>query len=369
MQNDKLIKLYIGCGTQIKEGYYNIDQYVYASGVIQMDIFNLSFESDSVDEIFTEHMLEHIGKYEVPLALKEWARVLKPDGKLVMNLPNIEWCMQQWLAKPEDERWGWQLDTIFGLQTHPGEFHKTGFTAPRLQQLLKVAGFQNINISNYWSHAQSCFWVEASKGYCTSAVNCLASIVVPWWDHSELLELWEQNLKYLPDTEIIFIDNGSEPKGKAALEEFCSRQNIKLLRNETNRGFAAANNQGVKLATGEYIIHLNNDVEIIDSPIEYLCNLAAEGLAGPWMKNELGEFYLEGWALCIKRYLLEALGGWCEDYGPGYWEDVDLCHRARLAGYSLTPVQDINRLIHHIRSATGHDGRIDHCGWCIFPAL
>jgi predicted SAM-dependent methyltransferase len=172
MQNDKLIKLYIGCGTQIKEGYYNIDQYVYASGVIQMDIFNLSFESDSVDEIFTEHMLEHIGKYEVPLALKEWARVLKPDGKLVMNLPNIEWCMQQWLAKPEDERWGWQLDTIFGLQTHPGEFHKTGFTAPRLQQLLKVAGFQNINISNYWSHAQSCFWVEASKGYCTSAVNC-----------------------------------------------------------------------------------------------------------------------------------------------------------------------------------------------------
>ena len=357
--NDNLVKLHIGCGTHLKEGYFNIDQYVYASGVIQMDIFNLSFESDSVDEIFTEHMLEHIGKFEVPLALQEWARVLKPDGKLVMNLPNLEWCMQQWLAKPEDERWGWQLDTIFGLQTHPGEFHKTGFTAPRLQQLLKATGFQNITISNYWSHAQSCFWVEASKGYFTSAVKCLASIVVPWWDHSELLELWEQNLKYLPDTEIIFIDNGSAPKGKTALEEFCRRQKIKLLRNETNRGFAAANNQGAKVATGEYIIHLNNDVEIIDSPIEYLCNLAAEGLAGPLAQNELGEFYLEGWALCIKRYLLEALGGWCEDYGPGYWDDVDLSHRARLAGYSLTPVPDANRLIRHITNATGRDGRID----------
>ncbi|MEG4201678.1 glycosyltransferase [Microcoleus sp. Pol12A5] len=357
--NDNSIKLHIGCGTSIKEGYYNIDQYVEAPGVIQMDIFNLSFESDSVDEIFTEHMLEHIGKFEVPLAIKEWARVLKPDGKLVMNLPNLEWCMQQWLAKPEDERWGWQLDTVFGLQTHAGEFHKTGFTAPRLQQLLKVAGFQNINISNYWSHAQSCFWVEATKGYYTSAVKCLASIVVPWWDHSELLELWEHNLKYLPDTEIIFIDNGSAPKGKAALEEFCSQHNIKLLRNETNLGFAAANNQGAKLASGKYILHLNNDVGIEDSPIEYLCNLAAEGLAGPLAQNELGEFYLEGWALCIKRFLLEALGGWCEDYGPGYWDDVDLSHRARLAGYSLTPVQDINRLIHHITNATGRDGRID----------
>jgi glycosyltransferase involved in cell wall biosynthesis/predicted SAM-dependent methyltransferase len=357
--NDNLIKLHIGCGTQIKEGYYNIDQYVDAPGVIQMDIFNLSFETDSVDEIFTEHMLEHIGKFEVPLALKEWARVLKPDGKLVMNLPNLEWCMQQWLAKPEDERWGWQLDTVFGLQTHPGEFHKTGFTAPRLQQLLKVAGFQNINISDYWSHAQSCFWVEASKGYCTSTVKYLASIVVPWWDHSELLELWEHNLKYLPDTEIIFIDNGSAPTGQAALEKFCIQQNIKLLRNETNRGFAAANNQGAKVATGEYIIHLNNDVEIKDSPIEYLCNLAAEGLAGPLAQNELGELYLEGWALCIKKYLLEALGGWCEDYGPGYWDDVDLSHRARLAGYSLTPVPDMNRLIHHLTNATGRDGRLD----------
>ena len=357
--NDNLVKLHIGCGTHIKEGYSNIDQYVYALGAIQMDIFNLSFESDSVDEIFTEHMLEHIGKFEVPLALKEWARVLKPDGKLVMNLPNLEWCMQQWLAKPEDERWGWQLDTIFGLQTHPGEFHKTGFTATRLQQLLKAAGFQNINISNYWSHAQSCFWVEASKGYCTSAVKCLASIVVPWWDHSELLELWEQNLKYLPDTEIIFIDNGSAPKGKTALEEFCRRQKIKLLRNETNLGFAAANNQGAKVATGEYIIHLNNDVEIRDSPIESLCDLAAEGLAGPLAHNELGEFYLEGWALCIKRHLLEALGGWCEDYGPGYWDDVDLSHRARLGGYSLSPVPDINRLIRHIANTTGRDGRLD----------
>ncbi|MBD1884852.1 glycosyltransferase [Microcoleus vaginatus] len=357
--NDNLVNLHIGCGTHLKEGYSNIDQYVYASGVIQMDIFNLSFESDSVDEIFTEHMLEHIGKFEVPLALKEWARVLKPDGKLVMNLPNLEWCMQQWLAKPEDERWGWQLDTIFGLQTHSGEFHKTGFTAPRLQQLLKAAGFHNITISNYWSHAQSCFWVEASKGYFTSAVKCLASIVVPWWDHSELLELWEQNLQYLPDTEIIFIDNGSALKGKTALEKFCRRQKIKLLRNETNRGFAAANNQGANVATGEYIIHLNNDVEIKKSPIEYLCNLAGEGLAGPLAQNELGEFYLEGWALCIKRYLLEALEGWCEDYGPGYWDDVDLSHRARLAGYSLTPVPDVNSLIHHITNATGRDGRID----------
>lgn len=157
------IKLHLGCGPVIKEGYLNVDQYFSAPGVQQMDIFALPFAAESIDEIFTEHMLEHLNKYEVPVALQEWARVLKPDGKLVMNLPNLEWCLQQWLAKPESERWGLQLDMIFGLQTHPGEFHKTGFTKPRLMQLLQEAGFTNITIEDYWSHAQGCFWVEASK--------------------------------------------------------------------------------------------------------------------------------------------------------------------------------------------------------------
>ncbi len=188
----------------------------------------------------------------------------------------------------------------------------------------------------------------------------LASVVVPWWDHSEFLELWERNLEYLPDTEIIFIDNGSEPVGKAALKEFCSRHNIKLIRNEENRGFAAANNQGVEIATGEYILHLNNDVEILNPPVQHLCDYADNGIAGPGpTQNEIGEIYIEGWALCIKRSTLQALRGWCEDYGPGYWDDVDLCYRAQLAGYSLTPVPYMDKLIRHKGNATGRDGRLN----------
>ncbi len=394
-RNKNLLKLHLGCGSNIKQGYLNIDQYVNSPGIIQMDIFNLAIESEFVDEIYTEHMLEHLSKFEVPLALKEWARVLKPDGKLVMNLPNLEWCLDQWLAKTEEERWGWQLDTIFGLQTHLGEFHKTGFTEQRLHQLLTDAGFMNIEISEHWSHGQSCFWVEASKnnllnkyeGLIQAAVNQTekflddipninlvnphenaslvstiksVSIVVPWWDHSELLEIWERNLFFLKDYEIIFVDNGSQIKARQELQEFCHKHNIHLIRNEKNKGFAAANNQGLAVATGEYIIYLNNDIEILNSPASILCDLAINGISGPGlMYNELCEDYIEGWALCIKKSLLEALGGWCEDYGPGYWDDVDLCHRAKLAGYSLIPLPNLHDWIRHRQNTTGRDGRIN----------
>lgn len=81
-----------------------------------------------------------------------------------------------------------------------------------------------------------------------------ASVVVPWWDHTDLLSLWENNLHHLQDAEIIFIDNGSSAEGKAALEAFCQRHPVKLLRNEQNRGYAVANNQGARAASGDYIL-------------------------------------------------------------------------------------------------------------------
>lgn len=376
--NQGLLKLHLGCGTNIREGYLNIDEYVKAPGILNVDVFKLPIEDSFVDEIFTEHMLEHLSKYEVPKALKEWARVLKNNGKLIMNLPNLEWCLQEWLAKPEEERWNWQLDTIFGLQTHPGEYHKTGFTKSRLHELLKNAGFKEITIDDYWSHGQSCFWVEASRSNSSENItsdrnqfnptsvqndegkNTSISIVVPWWDHTDLLNIWKNNLKHLGKNEVIFVDNGSQKNGKLGLEDFCNKHKVKLIRNEENRGFSAANNQGLEAATGEYILYLNNDVEILKFPAQLFCNLAGEGIAGPgFVQNELGENYLEGWALCIKKSTLETLGGWCEDYGPGYWDDVDLCFRTRLAGYSLTPIPNIQTFMRHKQNTTGRDGRLN----------
>uniref|UniRef100_UPI00333E82C9 glycosyltransferase n=1 Tax=Prochlorothrix hollandica TaxID=1223 RepID=UPI00333E82C9 len=187
------------------------------------------------------------------------------------------------------------------------------------------------------------------------------TVIVPWWDHPEFLPLWETNLKHLPNCQIIFIDNGSQPPAAAQLQTFCTQHQITLIRNAENRGFAAANNQGLAIAQGTYILHLNNDLQILEPlPLAYLCAAAGEGLTGPALSaNELNIPYVEGWALCIRRSTLEDLGGWGEDYGPGYWDDVDLNHRATLAGYPIRPLPLLNQLIRHKTNATGRDGRLD----------
>ncbi len=156
------VRMNLGCGPDNRVGYINVDAYV-DNADLKMDIFRLPLPDGSVDEIFSSHLLEHLSKFEVPKALQEWCRVLKPTGRLQMNLPDLEWAAQQWIDLPEDARWGWPLDTLFGLQTHPGEFHKTGFTADRIEKILRQIGFGSVHVSWSWSHGLRCIWVDATK--------------------------------------------------------------------------------------------------------------------------------------------------------------------------------------------------------------
>ena len=45
--------------------------------------------TDSVDAIWSSHNLEHLQRHEVPLALAEFIRVLKPQGLLLLTLPDL----------------------------------------------------------------------------------------------------------------------------------------------------------------------------------------------------------------------------------------------------------------------------------------
>ena len=145
------VKLNIGCGSDIRDGYINIDPFAEEADMC-MHADALNFDDGTADEILSVHMLEHLSKCEVADTLAEWRRVLKDTGTLKIIVPDFPWCIEQWLRLPEKARWSWAIATIYGLQDHPGEFHKTGFSADRLRAVLEDAGFGNVEVSTCFSH-------------------------------------------------------------------------------------------------------------------------------------------------------------------------------------------------------------------------
>ena len=104
------------------------------------------FEADTVDEIYASHVLEHLGyAEELPQALKEFHRVLKPGGVVKISVPDLETLCRVFLHPQADIHARFQVMRIlFGGQTDPHDFHKSGLTYEFLRDYLSVAGFREI---------------------------------------------------------------------------------------------------------------------------------------------------------------------------------------------------------------------------------
>jgi SAM-dependent methyltransferase len=112
----------------------------------------------SVDAIWSSHNLEHLQRHEVPLALAEFIRVLKPQGLLLLTLPDLRQVAQFIVEdRLEDQAYTSQsgpitpLDMIFGhtaslARGNAFMAHRTGFTARTLHKVLIEAGFAEITL-------------------------------------------------------------------------------------------------------------------------------------------------------------------------------------------------------------------------------
>ena len=100
---DKL-KLHLGCGSRIMDGWVNIDINTISERNVKLgrdeptseidlkhDLLTpLPYESESGDFIYNEHFFEHFAYTDGAKMLKDWHRVLKPNGILRMAMPSIE---------------------------------------------------------------------------------------------------------------------------------------------------------------------------------------------------------------------------------------------------------------------------------------
>jgi len=137
----KPIKLNIGSGYDFKVDYINIDQYVRAAD-LNCRIDRLIWFSDkSVDEVLANHVIEHIGLEMTKKVLKEWERILKPGGKIVIRVPNFELYVKEWLNSETEYKLGWGNINLFG-HDKIGMYHNIGFTKGMLHRVISNAGLK-----------------------------------------------------------------------------------------------------------------------------------------------------------------------------------------------------------------------------------
>lgn len=95
------------------------------------------------------------------------------------------------------------------------------------------------------------------------------SVIIVSWNTEALLKECLQSVfgaTRAIDFEVIVIDNASRDGSVAMVEK--EYPQVKLVKNSRNRGFAAANNQGIALAQGRYVLLLNSDTVVLDDAIE-----------------------------------------------------------------------------------------------------
>jgi predicted SAM-dependent methyltransferase len=142
------IKLHLGCGERdFGSGWDHIDAGNYAH-VKWHDVTKLPYTDESVDVIYSSHLIAYFDRQEIALILKEWFRVLKPSTRIKLSTP--DWDFLRTLPRP-------LIGPLYGKMSDPPIYHKTVYSYDELYQVLRAAGFINIErISNFFTaHDQS----------------------------------------------------------------------------------------------------------------------------------------------------------------------------------------------------------------------
>lgn len=137
------IKLNLGCGNLTYPDAINIDLY-NPNADVSMDIRKLEYPDNFADELIAYHVFEHLSPYESAEVLSEWLRVLKPQGKLIMELPNVQAMFADFEKSNKEERYR-LLNCIYGTTQieHP---HLFGWYPEILIDHLHAAGYVDINV-------------------------------------------------------------------------------------------------------------------------------------------------------------------------------------------------------------------------------
>ena len=368
-----------------------------------VESLDLPFPPGRFDAVVCADILEHLR--EPDRLLRDAKNWLKPDGALVASIPNVR--HHSVVRSILEGNWTYEsaglLDRthlrFFTRREIEKLFFRAGFAIEEMRSVivpddraalengngrvqvgrLSVGGLLPHDAAEFHTYQ---FLVRARPAPVPEFG--LTSIVIVTHNQLEYTRQCLDSIARLTDEpyELIVVDNASND---GTVEYLRVKPGVRLIANESNRGFPAAANQGMAAANGRQILLLNNDVVVTTGwlfrMLRALHSDPAIGLVGPCSNFVSGPQQVEtrydsladldgfawdwggahegqrvevhrlvGFCLLIRREVVDAIGLLDEQFGVGCFEDDDYCLRAIQAGFRTVIARDA--FVHHFGGRT-----------------
>jgi predicted SAM-dependent methyltransferase len=159
-QGLRQVKLHLGCGGVRWKDFINVDLHpadpsipdTSRSGCVAdtfADMRDLGLDDDTIDEIFTSHTIDHFTRWQAIDMFKDWYRMLRRDGVLVIEAADFCRCVL-WLIHPSREQRRLARNQFYGNQWDriDHETHRYLWGARELRTVLKDVGFSHVACSH-----------------------------------------------------------------------------------------------------------------------------------------------------------------------------------------------------------------------------
>lgn len=139
-QGNTLLKLNLGCGTDHRESWVNIDAVADVKPDLLHDLHEpLPFPDHSVNQVLAQDILEHFTKEDAQKVIAEIGRVLEIGGTVEVRVPNVDEIIERFSQYKETRN-----EFLYGTTFHTGIFgaHKVGYTPEMMVRFMMEHGLE-----------------------------------------------------------------------------------------------------------------------------------------------------------------------------------------------------------------------------------
>lgn len=238
------------------------------------------------DVVLCSEVIEHVPHAQKPEFVNQLARLLTPDGHLILTTPRGD-VWEEWrrIAPPNQPVEDWVTEAQLGELLTKGGFQHLGLEripieVPSLRYIPSATAhdertLQLLPIYQVWACRRLS---PGGRQPLPFTRKPMVSVIVPTFNRPQLLRVALESLsrQQYQDFEVIVVNDGTTPVD-SVIAEMNQQGRITLVNHDRNRGLAASRNTGLRVAQGTYVAYLDDDDRLLPEHLGTLVEFLERG--------------------------------------------------------------------------------------------